>query len=205
MSIDSESALGTATRIAAGDDGTNYDKVAIALHWATAVLVVLQMALALLWDLGDRPMHRTMVAAHMSFGLILTAVIIARIIWRLVPGHQVPAADVGLARIASKAVHYGLYLLLPAEAVLGFLAQWSEGRPLSFFGLVMIPPPFAEWSREAHHQVVEVHEWVAWTIIALATLHSLAALYHHYVLKDRVLKRMLPGGSSKARPAAVRS
>ena len=193
MSIDNESAFGTATRIVAGDDGTNYDKVAIALHWATAALVVLQMALAQLWDLGDRSLHRTMVTAHMSFGLILTAVIIARVIWRLIPGHQVPAADVGLARIASKAVHYALYLLLAAEAVLGFLARWSEGRPLNFFGVLMIDPPFEKWSREGHHQVVEIHEWVGWTIIAIAVLHSLAALYHHYVLKDRVLKRMLPG------------
>ena len=193
MSIENESAFGTATRIVAGDDGTNYDKVAIALHWATALLVVVQMVLAQTWGLFDRPTHRTMVVAHMSFGILLTAVIISRVAWRLIPGHQVPAADVGLARLASKGVHYALYLLLAAEAALGFLARWSEGRPLNFFGMLMIDPPFDKWSREAHHQVVEVHEWVGWAIIAIAVLHSLAALYHHYVMKDRVLKRMLPG------------
>jgi cytochrome b561 len=128
----------------------------------------------------------------MSLGVVLTAIIAWRIAWRLIPGHQVPAANVGLARIAAKGVHYVLYALLAAEAVLGFVLRWSEGKPMNFFGL-LIPGPFEKWSREAHHQVGEIHEWNGWAIIAIAFVHALAALYHHYVLKDRVLLRMLPG------------
>lgn len=194
MSYEDESGFGAATRVLAGDDGTKYDGVAIALHWATAVLVVVQMALAQLWGLWGRPVHHTMVVAHMSFGIILTAVIVTRLIWRLIPGHQVPPGEVGLLGIASRVVHYLLYTLLAAEAVLGFLMRWSEGEAMSFFGL-LIPPPFAEWSRAAHHQVGEIHEWNGWAIIAVATAHAAAALYHHYVLRDRVLRRMLPGGA----------
>jgi cytochrome b561 len=191
MSKENETSFGTATRVFAGDDGTNYDRVAIALHWATAVLVVLQMALAQMWDLWDRPAHRFMTISHMSLGVVLTGIIVARIMWRLIPGHQVPAANVGIAGIAAKAVHYLLYAMLAAEAVLGFVLRWSEGKPMNFFGL-LIPAPFEKWSREAHHQVGEIHEWNGWAIIAIATLHALAALYHHYALKDRVLLRMLP-------------
>ena len=192
MSAETETSFDTTTRVLAGDDGTNYDNVAIALHWATAALVVVQMALAQLWGLWDRPTHRFMVISHMSLGVILTAVIAARIVWRLIPGHQVAAVNVGIARLAAKAVHYLLYTLLVAEAVLGFIFRWSEGKPINFFGL-LIPGPFDAWSREAHHQVGEIHEWNGWAIIAIAFLHALAALYHHYVLKDRVLVRMLPG------------
>jgi len=192
MSAETETSFDTTTRVLAGDDGTNYDNVAIALHWATAVLVVVQMALAQLWGLWDRPTHRFMVISHMSLGVILTAVIAARIVWRFIPGHQVAAVDVGIARVAAKAVHYILYALLVAEAVLGFIFRWSEGKPINFFGL-LIPGPFGAWSREAHHQVGEIHEWNGWAIIGIAFLHALAALYHHYVLKDRVLLRMLPG------------
>lgn len=192
MSKDDESSFGTATRVLAGDDGTYYDRVAIALHWATALLVVVQMALAQVWDLWDRPTHRFMTISHMSLGVLLTGIIVARIVWRLIPGHQVPAANVGPAAIAAKAVHYLLYAMLVAEAVLGFVLRWSEGKPMNFFGL-LIPGPFEKWSRAAHHQVGEIHEWNGWAIIALASLHALAALYHHYVLKDRVLRRMLPG------------
>ena len=199
MSKDDESSFGTATRVLAGDDGTYYDRVAIALHWATALLVVVQMALAQVWDLWDRPTHRFMTISHMSLGVLLTGIIVARIVWRLIPGHQVPAANVGPAAIAAKAVHYLLYAMLVAEAVLGFVLRWSEGKPMNFFGL-LIPGPFEKWSRAAHHQVGEIHEWNGWAIIALASLHALAALYHHYVLKDRVLMRMLPGdGEQRAR------
>ena len=198
MSKRNETSLGTATRVLAGDDGTNYDKVAIGLHWATAVLVVVQMALAQMWDLWDRPTHRFMAISHMSLGVILTAIIVARIVWRLIPGHQVPPANVGAAAIAAKAVHYLLYLMLAAEAVLGFVLRWSEGKPMNFFGL-LIPGPFEKWSRAAHHQVGEIHEWNGWAIIAIAFLHALAALYHHYVLRDRVLLRMLPGNRDAGR------
>jgi cytochrome b561 len=192
MTKENETSFAAATRVLAGDDGTSYDKVAIALHWATAILVVVQMALAQMWDLWDRPTHRFMAISHMSLGVVLTAIIAWRIAWRLIPGHQVPAANVGLARIAAKGVHYVLYALLAAEAVLGFVLRWSEGKPMNFFGL-LIPGPFEKWSREAHHQVGEIHEWNGWAIIAIAFVHALAALYHHYVLKDRVLLRMLPG------------
>ena len=51
-----------------------------------------------------------------------------------------------------------------------------------------------EISRSLRHQLREFHEWIGWAIVILALLHALAALYHHYVLKDRVLKRMLPWG-----------
>ena len=198
MDYRTESGINAATRVIAGDEGTQYDSVAIALHWSTAILVVLQMALAQLWGLWGRPAHHVMVIAHMSFGIVLAAIIVARLVWRWIPGHQVPALEVGWVRIASKTVHYLLYAMLVAEAVLGFLLRWSGGESMSFFGL-QIAPPFAQWSRPAHRQVGELHEWNGWAIIALATGHAAAALYHHYVLHDRVLERMLPGSAASDR------
>jgi cytochrome b561 len=187
-----QTALDTATRIAAGDDGTNYDSVAIALHWATAFLVVANFALAQTWDWFGKGMRGLMEDTHMSFGVLLTAVIVTRIAWRLVPGHQLSSIEAGWVRIASKAVHYMLYALLVAEAALGFAFRWGTGRPMAFFGLE-IPPLIGEMGRPLRHELREFHEWIGWAIIVLALGHALAALYHHYVLKDRVLKRMLPG------------
>ena len=184
----------TATRIVAGDDGTNYDNVAIALHWATAALVIANFALAQTWDWFAKPTRGLMEDTHMSFGVLLTAVIIARVTWRLVPGHQVSSLEAGWLRIASKGTHYLLYSLLVAEAALGFIFRWGGGKPMAFFGLG-IPPLIGEISRPLRHQLREFHEWIGWTIIAIAALHALAALYHHYVLKDRVLRRMLPSGA----------
>lgn len=191
-----EGPLGAATRVIAGDDGTNYDRVAIALHWATALLVLTQFLLSQTWGLFGRPAHHLMVVAHMSFGIVLAVMIVARIMWRVMPGHQVPAIVSGWIGLASKGLHYLLYALLAAEAVLGFLLRWAGGESMSFFGL-LIPSPFAPLSKAAHHQIGELHENVGWAIIILATAHAAAALYHHYILRDRVLLRMLPTGKPR--------
>lgn len=181
----------TATRVAAGDDGTNYDGVAIALHWATAFLVFANFALAETWDWFAKPTRGLMEATHMSFGVLLTAVVVARLIWRLIPGHQVSSLEAGWVRLASKGTHYLLYALLVAEAVLGFTFRWGAGRPMAFFGLG-VPPLIGHIERPVTHQLREFHEWIGWAIIVIAVLHAFAALYHHYALKDRVLLRILP-------------
>ena len=186
-----QTSFDTATRIAAGDDGTSYDGVAIALHWITAVLVVANFALAQTWDWFATPVKGLMEDTHMSFGVLLTAVVVARLAWRWLPGHQVSSIEAGWMRITSKATHYLLYLLLLAEAGLGFAFRWGAGRPMEFFGLG-IPPLIGEMGRPLRHELREFHEWIGWAIIVIAAVHAAAALYHHYVLKDRVLERMLP-------------
>jgi cytochrome b561 len=195
MTKPAQGSFDTSTRVVAGDDGTNYDNVAIALHWATAFLVVVQFALAETWDWFAKPTRETMESLHVSLGVLLTLVIVARLIWRWIPGHQTSSLETGWVRLASKAVHYLLYALLVAQAGLGFVIGWAAGHPIHFFGLP-IPGPMAALDRPLRHELREFHEWIGWAIVILAACHSLAALYHHYVLKDRVLKRMLPGSST---------
>jgi cytochrome b561 len=192
-----QSSFDTATRIAAGDDGTTYDGVAIALHWFTALLVFANFALAQTWDWFAKPTKGLMEHAHMSFGVLLTAAIFARLIWRWLPGHQVSSLEAGWVKLASKGTHYLLYVLLIAEAALGFAFRWGAGRPMAFFG-TGIPPMIGEMARPLRRELREFHEWTGWAIIVLALLHALAALYHHYALKDRVLVRMLPSGRQRA-------
>ena len=186
-----QTSFDTATRIAAGDDGTNYDNVAIALHWMTALLVVANFLLAQTGDWFAKPVRGVMEDTHMSFGVLLTAVVATRLAWRLIPGHQMSSLEAGWVRLSSKATHYVLYLLLVAEAALGFTFRWGAGRPMEFFGLG-IPPLIGQLSRPLRHQLREFHEWIGWAIIIIAMIHAAAALYHHYELKDRVLLRMLP-------------
>jgi cytochrome b561 len=181
----------TATRIIAADDGTTYDNVAIALHWITAVLVLVQFVSAITWDYFSKPTQESMQSLHVSLGVLLTVVIIVRIVWRLMPGHQVSSLEVGPVRLASKGVHYLLYLLLIAQATTGFLFRWAQGHPVEFFG-IGIPSPFGAFDKATRHQLHGIHEKVGWGIVIVAFGHALAALYHRYVLKDRVLGRMLP-------------
>ena len=191
MDSKASSAIETATRIAAGDDHTHYDRFAITLHWLTVALVLTQFALAETWGWFDRPTRHLMIVAHMSFGIILSAVILTRIVWRFIPGHQMPAAVSGWVELASKAVHYLLYVMLISEAVLGFVLRWSGNEAMSLFGL-LIPPPFAPFTKPAHELIGQIHDWNGWAIVILAAGHAAAALYHHYILRDRVLWRMLP-------------
>jgi cytochrome b561 len=184
-------AFDTVSRIAAGDDGKDYDNVAITLHWLTALLVMVQFALGQTWGWFPRSTRHLMIATHMSFGIILTLVVLARVLWRFVFRHHVHSLESGLVRIASTTVHYILYALLATEAVLGFLSRWEGNEAMSFFGL-QIPPPFPGSGQKVAHQLQDIHNWVGWAIIILALGHALAALYHHYALRDRVLRRMLP-------------
>lgn len=184
-------AFDTATRIAAGDDKTNYDNVAITLHWLTALLVVVQFALAQTWDWFSHDTSERMQSLHISLGILLTAVVAGRLIWRWIPGHQRSSLDVGWMRVASKSVHYLFYVLLVAQAGLGWAIGWAAGHPIHFFGLP-IPGPMDALARPVRHELREIHEKVGWAIIILAFGHALAALYHRYFLKDRVLGRMLP-------------
>jgi cytochrome b561 len=191
MTIRSASAVDTATRIAAGDDRTRYDGFAIALHWITVGLVLTQFVLAETWSWYARPARQLMVTAHMSFGILLSAVIVVRLAWRLTPGHQMPPAVSGWVELASKTVHYLLYAMLAAEAVLGFVLRWSGQESMSFFGL-QIPPPFGAFSKPTQHLIGDIHHWNGWAIVIVAAGHAAAALYHQFVRHDGVLPRMLP-------------
>jgi cytochrome b561 len=193
-------AFDIATRIAAGDDKTNYDDVAVALHWATAILVVIQFLFGVTWDYFAKPMRQEMQTLHISLGVLLTAVVVARIVWRLMPGHQRPAIVSGWVKLASKGVHYLLYLLLVVQAGLGFAWRWAQGHEVGFFGLFAIPGPYGALARPTRHLLSEFHEKIAWGIAIIAVGHALAALYHHYRLRDRVLGRMLPA-ARRSEPA----
>jgi cytochrome b561 len=188
---DRSAGVAAATRIAAGDDRTHYDNFAITLHWLIALLVVIEFALAHGWGFASRPTRNVMISAHISLGMLLSALIIVRVAWRLVPGHQMRAATSGFVELASKAVHYLLYTLLITQAALGYILRWSGNEAMSFFGIA-IPPPFAPFSRPGHELVADFHNWIGWAIIIIAAGHAAAALFHHYALRDDVLWRMLP-------------
>lgn len=199
--MDDRTGFDTATRIAAGDEGINYDNVAIFLHWATALLVIVQFAMAVTWDYFPKATRQAMESLHISLGVLLTAVVVARVAWRLIPGHQRPAIVDGWVKLASKAVHYLLYALLIAQASLGFAFRWAQGHPVGFFGLFAIPGPYGALDRATRHTLHDLHEKIGWGIVILAGGHALAAFYHHYKLHDRVLGRMFPPARRSEKPA----
>lgn len=170
-----------------------YDGFAIILHWATAILVITLFGMAQAW--GFLPRHgdasHLLQSLHVSLGITLAAVLFVRLTWRIGFGKQPASDQEGLVERMAKAMHYVLYGLLLVMVASGFGKIWSHQHAAGFFGLVSIPAPLAI-SRAWHPLVSTVHQWCAWTIIILAGLHALAALLHHYVLRDDILRRMLP-------------
>lgn len=177
----------------ATDVGDRHDGLTIALHWLTAGLVVLQFLLAETWGFFPKGIHHLMIVGHMSFGLCLAAVFGARLLWRLAPGRRHFNDGPGLAERAAWLMHRLLYVLIVAEIVLGILTRWTDNQALSFFGF-LIPSPFGTFSRGVGDLVDEIHDLNAWAIIILAGAHAAVALAHHYLLRDGVLRRMLPPG-----------
>ncbi|WP_284944151.1 cytochrome b [Acidisoma cladoniae] len=174
--------------------GARYDGLAMALHWVTALLVVTLFTLAHVWVFLHRggAARHSLQWIHISLGISLAAIVILRLVWRGGFSRKLPPATTGIAEWAARGMHLGLYALLITMVVAGLTKIWSQGHAASFFGLFSVSAPF-QIDRSWKPLADTVHDWGAWTIIALAGLHATAALFHHYVVRDGVLRRMMPG------------
>lgn len=170
---------------------SHYDGVLIALHWATAALVVVLYSLAQLWPFLGKPTKTELVTVHISLGTLLAGVLLLRFFWRMSFATRFPATQTGLMELAANLGHAFLYLLLFAVVGLGFVLHWAAAGQLSFFGLFSIPSPFSI-NHALSHRLLPFHYWVATSLIIVAAGHAFMALFHHYVLRDGVLRRMLP-------------
>lgn len=152
------------------------------LHWATAVLVLIMLY-------GGFTMTRETATMHFGTGLV---VLVLMVIWLAVRRTSVRPAYVPMPRwqeIAAKATHHGLYASVTLQPVFGLLmVTTSKGEPVAYG---TIPLKIAQ--NDAINEIGHVlHGVNGFLLTALVAVHILAALYHHLVLKDNVLKRMLP-------------
>ena len=177
------------------DVSPRYDRWTICLHWLSAFLIIALFASAYVWDDLPRgtPLRKTLQSVHISMGILFSVVFVVRIFWRTTGGRKLATLETGLQRILSKSLHHLLYLLLAAQVVLGYIFRWTQGEPFMFFGLFSIPNPL-ETNKDLSHWFGWLHNYAGWTIIIIAFGHAVAALAHHYWLRDGVLRRMLPAG-----------
>lgn len=170
------------------DEALTYDRRTIQLHWWTAGIVVFQWAVGRLNHLLPKgPLRLDIWSVHVLVGFALVALVLYRIYWRLTKGSKLPPADQGVRHLLATATHALLYFLLVGVVGLGVLNTFAHGFPL--FGMWNFP----QIGPDHYSKVVNPwHELFANLIMALALFHALAALFHRYVLKDRVLTRMWP-------------
>lgn len=182
----------TAQERTAGEPG--YSGAAKFLHWLIVALLVAQFAVA--WtmpDINPRTPPNALVDLHFSIGVTILFVALLRLLWRW--RYPVPLIEdnvpVWQDRTA-RATHALLYLLLLVLPILGWVDAGFRALPIDFYGIVAIPP-IVPASRALAGTTGDVHTLVSYVLLGVVGLHVLAALYHHFWRRDRVLLRMLPG------------
>lgn len=177
---------------------TQYDGLSILLHWLTAALV------ATLWILGQSFSYfpkgaprEAALSVHILLGMTVGAVVLMRIVWRAAAGRRLPPADSGWPGRLAKTAHYGLYVLLLLTVALGLSRVFLHGDHV-FDWFAFHRPDFS--TRSLARTIGGLHGDLADIVVIVAGLHAAAALAHHYVLRDSVLRRMLPR-KRKALPA----
>lgn len=167
--------------------------LAKAFHWLTLLLLIGSFTLAFsMTDLPLSPRKLQLYSWHKWFGVTIFLVATLRLAWRLVnPVPRPPVTTPLWQRRAAIASHAALYTLLIVMPLTGWIMSSALNLPVVYLGLIHIPSPFGV-DRELGEALRYVHHLLAWTLLVLVMIHVLAALYHHFVLRDDVLRRMLP-------------
>ncbi len=171
----------------------SYDPVTKILHWLVFLGVASQFAVGeFMPHIGRNTQETGLVAIHVGLGGFVLLLILAAIAWRLThPVPQLPELP-GWQRIAAVLTQWTLYLLILVMVLLGWAAANFRGWPLTVFGVTL--PGLANKGDSWAHSAGDVHTFLVYVLLGLVALHVAAALYHHFMLRDKVMRRILPGG-----------
>ena len=160
------------------------------LHWLTALLILIQIPLGIYADdLANSPLKLERFGWHKSFGILILVLAIMRLLWRMAGSiPTLPDASLAQRRLANL-VHsllYGLMLLLPLS---GWLMSSAANRPINWFWLIELPALTGP-NKALKEIAEEIHEVSVVLLLVVLAVHIGAALWHHFKLRDSVLKRM---------------
>lgn len=167
--------------------------IAQLFHWGIFALFVYMYYLALtMMDMKPSPEKWSMYGLHKSWGMVILFLVFLRISWRMM--NPVPKDPEGFSKMQSlvaKAGHYALYLAMIVMPVSGYTMSMAGGHGITVFGAWKVPDLIGV-DKPLGGLAHDVHEISSTVIYFLVAAHVLAALYHHFIRKDDVLKRMLP-------------
>jgi len=177
--------------------------IAQLLHWLIALFIIAQFTLALLFaDLPAGARKLTLLARHKSIGISILMLACLRLGWRWAnPTPTLPDTLKPYERSLARFTHALLYVLLFAVPFTGWTMSSARGFPVSWFGLFTLPDLVPK-DKSLYNMLVATHTALAWILGGVVTLHLGAALKHHFMLKDDVLRRMLPFASHKPQGSA---
>lgn len=163
-----------------------YSRLMVALHWLTAVLIVVA------WFVSEsgRQVRQDPPMLHFALGLAVLVLVVPRLIARVFGGAPSPRGNASVLRLAAMVGHLAFYLLMIALPLSGWYVASRMGVQIAFFGFEV--PALTEAVQGPPGPVAELHELGGTLVVILAGLHGLMALYHHFVLHDDTLRRMRP-------------
>jgi len=175
-----------------------YGIVSRLFHWSMAIAIIGMFALGVWMVTLDyySPYYNAAPNFHRSLGILLLIALFVRWLWRAANVRPSSEELSPFERKAAHVTHAGFYVLLLALLISGYLISTPDGQPIDVFGWFEVPSIVQ--ARGLESSAGYVHRIIAYVVMALAVLHTLAALKHHFVNRDRILNRMWSG---PARPA----
>ena len=171
----------------------NYTRTAVLLHWLTALAILCAFPLGVyMHELPLSPRKLQLYSYHKWIGISVLVMTVARLLWRTL--HRPPPLLAGMPRwqeIAAHAMHHGLYLLLLAVPLSGWLMSSALGITVVWFGVLPLPDLVGK-DKELGELLKQVHETINYTLLLLVLIHASAAIQHHVFERDGTLQRMLP-------------
>jgi cytochrome b561 len=169
-----------------------YTGLARLLHWLVALLVLVMIPVGLmLMRLPPGKLQNTLFDLHRSVGVLLFVLVVIRLAWRLThPPPPLPDDLPTWQHVASGIVHRLLYLLLLVQPIVGWWGTSAFGAPIKVFWLFTLPPLVAK-DEAASKVILGWHGVIGITLAVTVAIHVGAALYHHFIRRDEVLRRML--------------
>ena len=183
---------------------THYDALSRAFHWITAIVVTIAFILGpggfgRLMRNGVDPATRADIVWHETLGVAVLVLTLLRLLWVALRAKPPTFKMASWMHLAARGAHGLLWILLLLTPITALLALGSSGHPVTLLGglrldrMVLIAESplarLADWG--------DVHQFLGDAIMWIAGLHAAAAIFHHAVLKDGVLRAMLPWGKSR--------
>lgn len=165
----------------------HYSRVARWLHWTMGLLIIGNLIGGLIHDVNPQ----LIIPLHKATGILLLALAVVRIVWRMInPAPPLPADMATWERATASFTHALMYALMVLIPLSGWVMSSASEYPISFYGLFEVPKFAVVKDSMLYNVTHEGHELLGFAMIALLLLHIGAALRHHFVLKDGLLARM---------------
>ena len=170
----------------------NYSPTAKAFHWGMAVLIVALIAVgAVMGDLPKGDLRAGFHGLHKQVGVLVLLLVAPRLGLRLWQGApSLPDHMPQMEQLVAKAGHLALYVLMVLVPVAGLLMSQYGDHPVQLLGMAV--PNLVMPDKDLHEVFEDVHGFLAYSLLVVVLGHAGAALRHHLILKDDILRRMLP-------------